>query len=303
MSTPSTSEVSQNQASNVGQNEITEEIKSASSHEQDENNSDESETTEQDESLESTDDENESKDDSNSNSKKKTNGFQKRVNKLTARASLAEQERDYWREQVLKQQGNKNQVEQQAPEKKPDGRPRAEDFDSYPDYEDALVEWKIDQREAKRKADEQKSKAESERRKQAEEYQSKLNAFMEKHDDFEDVIQACEVTLTDELMKKIGQSDLAPEVMYNLAKNPKEIERLNTLSGDKLTKALGIFEDKLANSQSQEIEKVKTSKAPAPINPVGSKSAGMIAKSSSEPGISFPEYERRRIAEMKANQK
>lgn len=268
---------------------------------QDENES-ESDTDEQD--SEATDSDSDSTDESEAKGTKKKNGFQKRVNKLTARASLAEQERDYWREQVLKGQAGKQpeQKETQATETKPVGEPNPDDFDTNAAYIKACVKWEKEQDRLAEKAEADKTaKAESEKTR-AQTFQSKVSEFEKSHEDFAEVLEACEVDLSKDLRELIIESDLAPNLMYHLATNPEEIEKLNKLSGTKLAKSLGVLESRLSTESEPEVKEVKTSKAPTPIKPVGSKSAGMIAKSSSEPGISFAEYERRRIAEMKAKQ-
>jgi len=280
--------------------------KSASAHqdELDENLSEDSEAAENDSDVDSEGDENESQDESKNDKPKKKGGFQKRISKLTARASSAEAERDYWREQALK----RNAQEQQAPketsknESKADGRPNPDDFDTNAEYIDALTDWKLEQREAKAKAESEKNQAKTEEQKRAETFQNKINEFKKEHADFEDVIDSCEVDLSKDLQSMILESDLAPQLMYDLANKPEEIERLNSLKGFQLAKALGVLEDRLSKNSESQKEKPKTSKAPAPITPVGGKSANTARKSIYDSDLSQAEYEALRREQMKAKQ-
>lgn len=281
------------------------ENKSASNqNDLDENLSEDSDTAENDsENLDSEGDENESQDESKNDKPKKKGGFQKRISKLSARAASAEAERDYWREQALK----KNAQEQQAPketsknESKQDNRPNPDDFDTNAEYIDALTDWKLEQREAKAKAESEKYQAKTEAQKRAETFQSKINEFKKEHADFDDVIDSCEVDLSKDLQSMILESDLAPQLMYDLANKPEEIERLNKLSDKALIKALGVLEDRLSKSSESKTKEIKTSKAPSPINPVGGKSANTARKTIYDSDLSQAEYEAMRREQMKAN--
>ncbi len=279
------------------------ESKKSASHE--DGNESDSDTDEQDSDSDSdaTDSESDSTDESEAKGTKKKNGFQKRVNKLTARASLAEQERDYWREQALKGQGKQPEPkEAQATEQKPMGEPNPDDFETNAAYIKACVKWEKEQDRLAEKAEaDKKAKVESDK-KRAQSFQSKVSEFEKTHTDFADVLESCEVAASPDLQELILDSDLAPNLMYHLASKPEEIERLNGLSGAKLAKALGVIEARLETQSDPEKKEIKTSKAPAPISPVGSKGNAVIAKALHDPTISFAEYERQRLKEMKAKQ-
>jgi len=277
--------------------------KSASAHqdELDENLSEDSDTAENDSEEQGTEGE-DSPNEPKNDKPKKIGGFQKRISKLSARASSAEAERDYWREQALK----RNAQEQQTPkensknESKDEGKPNPDKFDTYSEYLDALTDWKIEQREAKAKAESEKTQAKTEAQKRAETFQSKINEFKKEHTDFDDVIDSCEVDLSKDLQNMILESDLAPQLMYDLANKPEEIERLNKLSDKALIKALGVLEDRLSKNSESQKPKPKTTNAPAPISPVGAKGGAISKKSLDDPSLSFSEYERLRMQQLKS---
>lgn len=264
----------------------------------DENLSEEIEASENDsENLESDDDG--LSEESEANKSKKKGGFQKKIDKLTARAKTAEQ-RALAAEAALlaKQSNNQADKEQSKTETTQIGKPNPDNFNTYAEYTEALTDWIIEQREAKAKANDQEKQAKTEAQKRAETFQSKINEFKKEHTDFEDVIDDCEVDLSKDLQSMILESDLAPQLMYDLASKPEEIERLNGLKGTQLAKALGVLEDRLSKNSESKKAKQTTTKAPAPISPVGAKGGTAHAKSLSDPNLSFTEYERIRKQQL-----
>jgi hypothetical protein len=84
--------------------------------------------------------------------------------------------------------------------------------------------------------------------------------------------------------------------MYELAKNRKEYERINSLNALAMAREIGKIEAKLSRSKTTEAQEEikKITKAPAPLKPVGSKSSGISNKSPDE--MDFHEYKKWREA-------
>lgn len=268
----------------------------------DENISEEIEASEIDsENLESDSDDEGLSEESEANKSKKKGGFQKKIDKLTARAKTAEQRALAAEAALLAKQSN-TQVDKESskPETTQTGKPNPDNFDTNAEYIEALTDWKLEQREAKAKAESEKTQAKTEAQKRAETFQSKINEFKKEHADFEDVIDDCEVDLSRDLQSLILESDLAPQLMYDLASKPEEIERLNKLSDKALIKALGVLEDRLSKNSESKNKEIKTSKAPSPINPVSGKSASTARKTIYDADLSQSEYEAMRREQMKA---
>lgn len=259
-----------------------------------ESKSEESETTEKvSEQEESMDDESDSSDESSEQKPKKKGGFQKRIDKLSARVSAAEQ-RALAAEAALLARQEPAAKETPKSERQPDGKPNPDDFETNADYIDAVTEWKLSERDKKVKADAENERKKTEAQKQAEAFHSKVSDFQKEHGDFDEVIESCEVDLSKDLQKKIVESELAPNLMYELSKNPDEIERLNKLSGDKLVKALAVIEYRLAsNSEQKTKEPKKQTKAPAPVSSIGASSA---AASKHPDDMSYDEYKKWRAS-------
>lgn len=214
---------------------------------------------------------------------KNKNGFKKRIDKLSKNVSEAKQEAAYWREQALKGQ---NQPAAKVEEKKEatksaDGKPNVDDFEKHSEYVEALTDWKITE---KAKADAEKAnqeKRQTESQNLVKTYQEKIAEFKKSAEDFDEAMEDVNhVNMPRHVQQLILESEQGPELTYALAKNPQEFERICKLSPIAAARELGRFESKL-NPQTVEkkSEETKTTKAPAPINPVGSKSTSTSQKS------------------------
>lgn len=221
--------------------------------------------------------------------KKKMGGFQKRIEKFKNQLSAKDQEIESLRQQVSKAKPEETVKTEPIKEQTKD-KPKPDDFDTHEDYIDALTDYKI---EAKEKLNEQKNKAnqlKTEMQKQIESFQSKVSEFSKSHNDFEDVMaDVDDIILSPSVQESIISSEYGPSLMYELAKNKSELERINKLSPLEAARAIGKFEARLS-SESESIKKeIKTTtKAPQPIKVINSGSAGSVKKSPDD--MSFEEY-------------
>lgn len=142
-------------------------------------------------------------------------------------------------------------------ESKTDSEPRRPDFNSYEDFVEARAEWRADQKVTKRLEEfEGKTvkKAETERQAKAQqEFKDRIDdvikAGQKAFPDFDAVINEA---VSDELIPTKGplyeaimDSDIGEKLVYHLAKNPKEAERIGALSVYGQLRELGKLEDKL----------------------------------------------------------
>ncbi len=231
---------------------------------------------------------------------KKKNGFQRRVNKLN-------QEIEFWKSEAIKnQRPNAAPVkEEQVTAKTPDtGKPDKEKFATHDEYIEAVAEWKADQKfKAIQEEQRQNSLKEAAQRKQNEHF-SRLEAFKESVDDFDDVWGSLKVPLTLAMSETIKESDLGPDLMYALAKDPKECARIAKLTPLAAARELGKLESKVSKSLSSDgdpKDAVKPEiivKEPVvnPVRPRGATSKKRI----DDPDISTDDYIRLRNAEERA---
>lgn len=237
--------------------------------------------------------------------KKRKSGFKKRIDKLSQRLSekdkrisVVEQEKEYWRQEALK--GQKPQETKPAPKKEllEDGKPKSEDYESHDAWSEAVVDWKLDQKEIKQKQAQAKNAYES----KLQDFQTKLKTLGEETEDFDDLIAGLnDVEVPVAFQQAILDSDNSPLLYLELAKNKEELKRICKLPWSSAIRELGKFEAGIKSLQTSEKKSEnKTTKAPAPINPVGGKGAAVTLKSLSDPNLSQREYEALRAKQRSA---
>lgn len=155
--------------------------------------------------------------------------------------------------------------QQQAPQHQAhaqqDAKPTRQEGESDDAFVERLTDWKLDQRDQasrQRQAQEQnKSLADKTERMYAE--ASKVPGF--DREDFE------ALPLTPVIAQALIESDQGSKLMAHLAANPEEVDRIRALSPARQAAEIGKLETKLSAAP-------KTSKAPPPINPIGSRGNG-----------------------------
>ncbi len=212
---------------------------------------------------------------------KKKGGFQKKLERK-------DREIEQLREQLARQQ--------QPPAQKPvektvdtTEKPKIDNYDSQADYLEALTDWKVEQKVKEREQLEKKASIQSEYEGRISKFQSQLAEFAEATEDYADVINDVkDVMITPGLQEALLESEIGPEVLYNLAKNRKELMRINSLSLVAQAKEIGKLEARLAKSEEKKPEVKTKTAAPPPPKPVGTKSPGKVVKDPSE--MSGDEY-------------
>jgi len=160
--------------------------------------------------------------------------------------------------------------------KKPDwneyaaaGKTSEQYFEDLADYKaDQKIQNALKQREEKQ----QQERWQSERESQVQNYRKQTQEFAKTTPDFYEVTGAVDFDMQPSLQQAILESDKAAELTYYLAKNPELADSLNEMPYGKVARELGKIEARL---ETPKVE-VKTTKAPPPINPVGSKAKGTV---------------------------
>lgn len=225
--------------------------------------------------------------------KKKKGGFQKRIDKLNGKLSAKDQEIEYWREQALREQ-SKAKAEGNVTETVRDmgKRPSPDDFKTADEYTEALTDWKVDQKFQAREAKTHKEKVNSAVQERLSKHQARVDVFSNSHSDFEDIVESVShIPLPMAIQETIVDSDHSPELMYELAKDPKELKRICSLSPLAAAREIGKIEarvSKLETTSSPSKEKT-TTKTPKPPTPVRAK--GVSAPKEFRPDMSQREYD------------
>lgn len=242
---------------------------------------------------------------------KKKSGSQRRIEKLvkereTAKQAkeLAERERDALREEMLKSKAKPDAKS----DIKPDGdqEPVDSDFENYNDYIKAWSRWDNRQQRNAEKAESEKRSLEAKAQETVKTHNEKMDAYKKEHTDFDDLYHNFEADhpdfdLANSVKYSIADSEVGPQLLHELLKNPEEFIRINSLDPYDAARAIGRLEAKLSStSEKQKSIPVKTTKAPAPVAPIG-RTASTVTKSLYDANNSFAEYEKIRLQQMKNN--
>lgn len=301
----------------VRSNDPAEQVVSASSEEQktsapeqsaaqEQNKAVESDTTKAEEEVVDQDndedsDEGEVKEDDKAKPKKK-GGFQRRIDKLNARNAETERRARALEERLAQLEAGKQDAPKANESRSQEDKPRPDNFDTHAEYVEALADWKIEQREKAREAEAQRSKLENDHKAKLQAHFERVKTFAESVDDFEEAIEAVDdIPVPAALQELIFSSENGPELLYELAKNREEFERIAKLSPLACARALGRLESKIAAKPSDDpnLKPNKITKAPKPIDPVGKSSKSVVTKSLDDPNLTQAEYERLRREQMK----
>lgn len=179
----------------------------------------------------------------------------------------------------------------------PGDKPERTKYASDEEYQDALADWKADQRIAKR----ERERAEAQARAEFEEIESNWTKQVEKIkaeiDDYEEVISEANIPISDVLSIALKEHPEGAELLYFLAKNPDEARRLSRMRPVGAIRALDSLARELSAPEA-EPEPPKTSKAPEPISPVR-----QTPVNTPPVADNFRDYRARRQAELAAKQK
>lgn len=192
----------------------------------------------------------------------------RQLNRERERRIAAETEAKLIRERLERYERQGQRTEAVA-----DDEPKRDQFSSYEDYIEARATWRAEKSasEAARKVlEESRKSSEMERGKEsieraAKDWTAKMEKARDVLDDFDEVCAESEAPVTKTMSEAIFESDQGALIAYYLAKNPTESERISKLSPSKQAAAIVALEEKVAKPAK------KPSKAPDPINPVGTK--------------------------------
>lgn len=264
----------------------------------------ESEDKKEDVSEDESGNEPEESNESEKDKPKKKGGFQKRIDKLSAQKAEALQQAEYWKNLATQSKAGEPVKTEEVKKVDSNGKPNPDNYETHLEFVEALTDWKIEQKEIKDKELSAKSNAESEYKKAMNEHFEREKSFAENTKDYQNVVQ--ELMDSDPVVSPVFEnliisSKKGSEILYNLAKNPEEFERINSLHPSDIYKEFGVLEYKLslASNDSKKLEINKITKAPSPITPVGSGSKGSAVKSIYDEDVSQKEYERLRMEQIK----
>jgi len=167
-----------------------------------------------------------------------------------------------------------------------DAPPKREQFTSDKEYDEALVDYRVDKRLAERQIEEAKAEIERINGEIDAHFKADLSAFEAEHTDYRDTVEKCVISFPKALLGEIPALDNPAAVTYYLTQpdNAEEARKLIAVFDRDLRirrfpsagmRALGRLDDKLTprkepkpKSEKPSVAAPEVSKAPAPIEPL-----------------------------------
>lgn len=204
--------------------------------------------------------------------------LEKRFSKVTKRAQEAEARAEQLEARLreVEAKANPQTIAQTA---NVNDKPQASQFDDAFEYAEALAEWSAEKALKDRDIAESQRKAEEERNKVLKSWNDKVDKAKKEMPDFNDIVSSSTVVVSDAIRDAILESDVGPQILYQIASDDDYAESLTSMSAIKALKEIGRleakFEAELQEKPKNVAKTVSQSKAPAPISPLkGGKSAG-----------------------------
>lgn len=175
------------------------------------------------------------------------------------------------------------------------------------EYADAKASWaaknEVEKYAAKTQKELETSQVQEVQRRMYDAYQAKVQTAKEKYPDFDQVMQATDVTVSRLIGDAIGRHENGPDIQYYFAKHPEEAKRISSLTVDiydpstrqtteqpdvlKQLTELGRIVDRIAGGTPRASVSPSVSAAPRPIKPIA---AGTEPSSKSPDEMSMEEY-------------
>lgn len=150
----------------------------------------------------------------------------------------------------------------------PEKKPKLEDYATYEEYNEALTDWKVEDRLRLRDEEQKKAAHAAEQQKAATSWQQKVDDLIDSDDayeDYEDVVgRYRNVAVNPAIRQALAESEIGPKLAYYLAKNPDVFGEINDKTPYAVAKEMAKIEASLSNPKPA----AKVSKSPPPITPV-----------------------------------
>ena len=197
--------------------------------------------------------------------------LEKRFSELTKRAKQAEAEKQALEARLQELESKVAPAPQQIEQDILGEKPQASQFQDAFEYAEALAEWSAEKALVERDKQEQQRKIETERQEVIKSWTSKLEKAKAELPDFDEMVASSQVQVRDEVRDAILESDVGPQILYQLASDDDLAQRISSLPVNKALKELGKLEVQFERKEAPaevKSEPVARTKAPAPIKPL-----------------------------------
>jgi hypothetical protein len=157
------------------------------------------------------------------------------------------------------------QLQRQSQSKPGSERPARENYSNDEDYDDALTDWKLEQKlePMQRKIIEQHQAQQIEQA-----WEDKLSKAKAEYSDFDSVIEESnDIPVTPIMAQAIKTSDLGADIAYFLGKDPEYATKIARMDSISAIREIGRIESYVEYEKTQKAKPAQVSKAPAPITP------------------------------------
>jgi hypothetical protein len=217
----------------------------------------------------------------NPGAKKRLGGWARKAQKAETRAEALQRENDTLKAQLAAKPAEAAPVKAEPAKTEAavaaTPKPKPDDFQSVDDYQEALVDWKFEQKLSTREqTKEQKDKQDAEKAKQdsiMQGWDKQIAAVTKEpaYADFVSVVVKGGVQYAGVISQALYEDDNGPQVAYQLAKDPALLKELNEMSPAKAIAKIGRLSAKFDPVEktepviTQEKPTPKQSAAPTPI--------------------------------------
>jgi hypothetical protein len=144
------------------------------------------------------------------------------------------------------------------------GKPQRDKFDSDEKFWEAMTDWRVDQKLAKKAQDDAREAAERRQAEILETAKSRIGKALELVPDFEAVTKAADIEVPPVVAGYMQKSEMFAELGYHLAKHPKILESLARLPPDEQLVTIGKIEGSLKPFAAAEAKAAKDSDGATP---------------------------------------
>jgi hypothetical protein len=175
-------------------------------------------------------------------------------------------------------------------------KPNPDDFKDAFAYAEALSKWSAEDALARRDQEERQRREAEQQDKVMKAWSSKVEKVIDELPDYENIVASSSVQVNDAVRDAILESDVGPQILYELASNDELAERITNMSTASALRELGKLEARFeAKPEPKGKTVVAQSKAPEPINPLRG-SGGFAGATTEVEKMSFQQYRAARKA-------
>ena len=193
-----------------------------------------------------------------------------RFSKLTEQRKAAQEDARRERERAERLEREKAELEARLNPPKPElgDKPRRDQFNDQDEYIEALSDWHADKKLAEREEAQRAAQAQRERDRVAKAWTKNVEATKTEIADYDAVLEASDVVVSDQVRDAIIESDVGPKLLYHFAKNPDDAERIAKLTVASALRELGKIEAKLAGGEAKPAKTPVAQVARAAVDPI-----------------------------------